>query len=260
MSSYDEDPGLVDLLEFGFPLDVHGDVPITTHYRNHKGARDFSGYISTYLNTEVSLDRLAGPFQCNPLSVPLHVSPLNTVPKDNSERRVIADLSWPRGSSVNDHISRTEYLGEEIHLHYVTVEDICDMVWELGPGSYIYKRDLKKAYRQIPVDPGDYRYLGYYWDSQLYFDTVLVMGQRNAAMACQRTTNGVMFIHGQRGHRGAAYLDDLIGVSPPSTAYDEKDEEIGEGRGEGRRFVAEPWSFSFRISDISLRFVTEATL
>ena len=42
-----------------------------------------------------------------------------------------------------------------------------------------------------------------------------MMGQRNATMVCQQTTNGVMFIHGQAGHEGAAYLDDLIGVSPP---------------------------------------------
>ena len=233
MSSYDEDPGLVDLLEFGFPLDVQGDVPVPTSYRNHKGARDFSNYISTYLDNEVSLHRLAGPFQSNPFSVPIHVSPLNTVPKDGNERRVIADLSWPHGTSINDHISSTEYLGEELLLRYVTIEDICNMVCALGPGSYIYKRDLKKAYRQIPVDPGDYRYLGYYWDSQLYFDTVLVMGQRNAAMACQRTTNGVMFIHQQRGHSGVAYLDDLIGVSPTSTVSDAFDslghllEELG---------------------------------
>ena len=43
------------------------------------------------------------------------------------------------------------------------------------------------------------------------------MGQRNVAMACQRTTNGVMYIHRQRGHDRAAYLDDLIGVSLPES-------------------------------------------
>ena len=40
---------------------------------------------------------------------------------------------------------------------------------------------------------------------------VLCMGQRNA---CQRTSDAVMYIHGERGHRGAPYLDDLIRVSP----------------------------------------------
>jgi hypothetical protein len=30
--------------------------------------------------------------------------------------------------------------------------------------------DLKRAYRQFPIDPGDYRFLGYSWRNQLYFD------------------------------------------------------------------------------------------
>ena len=51
-----------------------------------------------------------------------------------------------------------------------------------------------------------------------YFDTVLVMGQRNAGMACSRATDAVMFIHRKRGHDGANYLDDLIGVAAPSNA------------------------------------------
>ena len=215
---------LCDMLEFGFPLDVQGDIPPTTDFRAHKGARDYPDHVNKYLKTETSLGRMAGPFPANPFSVPIHVSPMNTVPKDESdERRIIADLSWPLGSSVNDNISSDTYLGEECSLRYTTIEDICNLVVELGSGCVIYKRDLKKAYRQIPVDPGDYRFLGYRWEGSFYFDSVLVMGQRNAAMACQRTTNGVMYIHGQRGHNGAAYLDDLIGVSVPelgTEAYD----------------------------------------
>ena len=108
-------------------------------------------------------------------------------------------------------------------MHYTSVEEVCKMVMEAGPGAVIYKRDLRHAYRQIPVDPRDYRYLGYYWDEEFYFDTVLAMGQRNAAMACSRTTNAVMHMHRQAGHVGTSYLDDLIGVAKPEmgdVAYD----------------------------------------
>ena len=65
------------------------------------------------------------------------------------------------------------------------------MVIQIGLGAHIYKRDLRHAYRQIPVDPADYQYLGYFWEDMAYFDTVLAMGQRNAAMMCSRTTNAV---------------------------------------------------------------------
>ena len=95
------------------------------------------------------------------------------------------------------------------------------MVNQIGPGAVIYKRDLQHAYRQISVDPRDYCFLGYHWHDKYYFDSVLAMGQRNAAMACARTTDAVMFIHQENGYKAATnYLDDLIGVSPPSEGWD----------------------------------------
>ena len=54
----------------------------------------------------------------------------------------------------------------------------------------------------------------------MYFDTVLAMGQRNAAMACTRATNAVIYIHESAGYRGTNYLDDLIGVSNPLISDD----------------------------------------
>ena len=210
-----EDVAVIDLLRFGFPLDFDRTRSVSDkNRRNHKGARDYPEFIEKYLKKERDANRIVGPFDTNPLSVPLIVSPLNTVPKSCAdERRTIVDLSWPIGESVNDGISKDIYLGEVVDLHYASIEQVCDMVRVVGPGAVIYKRDLRHAYRQIPMDPRDYCYLGYNWGDQLYFDTVLLMGQRNAGMACCRTTNAVMFMHQQEGHMGTNYLDDLIGVS-----------------------------------------------
>ena len=215
LKDYD-DRIVCDYLEFGFPIDFDKEKKLVFDVRkNHKGAREFPEFITNYLRRECEGSRIAGPFKKNPLSSQLVVSPMNSVPKsDSEERRVIVDLSWPHGSSVNDGISKNVYLGEEIELHYTSVERVCHLVRRMGKGSVIYKRDLKRAYRQFPVDPSDYGYLGYFWDGMLYFDSVLCMGQRNAAMACSRATESVMFIHRQSGHEGESYLDDLIGVSP----------------------------------------------
>ena len=224
-----EDNIVCDLLEYGFPLDRDKSSKLSfNERRNHKGAREFPDFIDKYLERECEAKRIAGPFSNDPLSVPLVVSPMNTVPKSTlNERRVIVDLSWPLGASVNDGISKDTYLGEIIDLHYASVEEVCQMVLSIGQGAVIYKRDLRHAYRQIPVDPGDYRYLGYVWKDLLYFDTVLAMGQRNAALACTRTTKSIMFMHGEAGYFGTSYLDDLIGVanySVGSEAY----EHLGE--------------------------------
>ena len=216
LESY-EDRVVCEFLEFGFPLDFNKSKKLDYSVRrNHKGARDFSDFINMYLERECEYLRVVGPFKKNPFSVPIMVSPMNSVPKANDvERRVIVDLSWPHGMSVNDGISKDVYLGEIIELHYASVKQVCEMVLQIGVGSVIYKRDLRRAYRQVPVDPGDYCYLGYHWEDEFFFDTVLCMGQRNAAMACSRTTRAVMHMHANEGHPGTSYLDDLIGVSPP---------------------------------------------
>jgi hypothetical protein len=51
----------------------------------------------------------------NPFNDPIALSPLHSVPKkDSSERRVIVDLSFPEGESVNLGILKDEYLGLKI--------------------------------------------------------------------------------------------------------------------------------------------------
>ena len=221
------DKVVCDFLEFGFPLDFDKSVDLRTdERRNHKGARDHPEFIDQYLRNETKRSRIAGPFKHNPLSRPIMVSPLNTVPKSSvDERRVLVDLSWPLGKgSVNSGISKEFYLEQKIESHYASVEEVCSMVLEIGQGAVIYKRDLRQAYRQFPVDPADFYLLGYHWKEQYYFDTVLAMGQRNAGVGCSRITNALMFIHSKQGHKGGSYLDDLIGVSHPSSgaaAYDQ---------------------------------------
>ena len=217
-----EDSVVCEFLQFGFPLDFDKKCKLSyTERRNHKGAREFPAFIDKYLKRECDAMRIMGPFHNNPMSTLLVVSPMNTVPKDSAdERRVIVDLSWPSGASVNEGISKDYYLGDVIDLHYASVEQVCKMVLDIGSGSHIYKRDLRHAYRQIPVDPGDFQYLGYCWNDMLYFDTVLAMGQRNAAMACSRTTGAVMHIHAEAGYSGTNYLDDLIGVAAAGVSSD----------------------------------------
>ena len=44
------------------------------------------------------------------------------------------------------------------------------------------------------------------------------MGRRNAAMACQRVTQAVGYIHAARGYSVVPYLDDFMGVEGISSA------------------------------------------
>ena len=150
-----------EFLEFGWPV---GFMPTTLHVFDlwtHRGALLFSEQVTAYLTKEIYLGRVAGPFDAVPFTDGFVVSPLNTVPKrDSAERRVIVDFSWPCGTSVNNGIPSDSFLGEPISLSYPTIDSIVDAVISLRPGCLLYKRDLKKAYRQFPVDPKDYHLLG----------------------------------------------------------------------------------------------------
>ena len=147
-----------------------------------------------------------GPFSNNLFSCPVAVSPLNSVPKpDTTEQQIILDLSWPVRSSVNDGIPSGLYLAQEFALVYPTMDLIADRVAALGSGCLLFKRDLRRAYRQFPVDPYDYPLLEYSWNGHYYFDVVLPMGLRTAAMACQSSTNAVSYILSCAGCQVANY-------------------------------------------------------
>ena len=103
-------------------------------------------------------------------------------------------------------------------MNYPIIDAIVSAIASRSRGCMLYKRDLRKAYRQFPIDPHDYHLFGYTWNSQFYFDTVLTMGLRSAAMACQRSTSEVTLILNQRGLTIFDYLDDFIGASPPTLA------------------------------------------
>ena len=188
-------------LEYGWPIGYVRNILPLFNLRTHRGTLDYPDSVSQYLISELQLGRVAGPFRSVPFVDGSATSPLNTVEKrDSSERRVIVDLS-----SVNDDILSDSFLGVP------TIGSIADAIVATGRGCLLYKRDFKEAYRQFPVDPGDYYLLGYVWENNFHFDTVLTMGLRWTAMAA----TAVSWICYQRGQSVFNYLDDFIGVAPP---------------------------------------------
>ena len=162
------DARICDFLEYGWPVgyDYSTQGFPVSQLRNHHGALLFPDAIDSYLQNEICRNAVLGPFETNPFSCPVALSPLNSVPKhDSAERRIIVDLSWPAGTSFNGGISSSSYLGEDISLTYPTVDSIASLICSVGTACLLYKRDLKRAYRQFPVDPLDYPLLGYCCDN-----------------------------------------------------------------------------------------------
>ena len=153
------DKQLVDLLEFGFPLDFDRSFELQSTEENHAPGRDHAYDIECYIQEELKHEAMLGPFAQKPLT--LHISPFVTREKPDSEvRRTIVDLSWPQNFSVNAGAMKDKYLGSSFVLNYLSVDDIVKKIVELGPGSLLYKLDISRAFRQLKVDPGDLYLLG----------------------------------------------------------------------------------------------------
>ena len=85
------------------------------------------------------------------------------------------NLSHPPGISVNAHIN-----DDYSSLKYTVVEDILKMVTEAGRHSIILKRDIKKAFRNIPIAPHVQWLLGFKWKGICYNEACLPFGLATA--------------------------------------------------------------------------------
>ena len=56
---------------------------------------------------------------------------------------------------MNSGIDKNVYLGKTISLSYPSLDSSTAIIVKKGPGAFLFKTDLKHAYRQIFVDPGD---------------------------------------------------------------------------------------------------------
>jgi len=206
-------------IQFGWPIGHCGLETKCNAKRNHGGARQFPDQVQGYIESQINLGRIIGPFTKNPFNCPIALSPLNSLPKKGTtDRRVITDLSFPEGYSVNAGIDKDSYLGVDIKTKYPTVDHIVALIVKKGQGCELFKRDMRKAFRQIRVDPGDIHLLSFRWKGAIYSDTVLAMGLRSAAYICQRLTNSVSYMCVQDGFDIINYLDDFCGVERPDKA------------------------------------------
>ena len=105
------DAELVEFLKFGWPICVKPSTIMDASHCNHQGAKGFPSEIEEYVQKDIKAGHILGPFKEDPFGGKLHTYPLNTVTKkDSVERRVILDLSFPRGVALNEDVPKDSYL------------------------------------------------------------------------------------------------------------------------------------------------------
>ena len=152
------DLDIIEWLRYGWPsgrLPTMG-APAKT-FKNHKGATDYPKALNRYIQKEKAKDAVIGPFNIIPFQNNVGISPISTRPKKGTEdRRIIIDLSFPPGEAVNDGMIRDNYLGEYVKLTFPRVDDLALRIYTLGKDAMMFKIDLSRYFRQLPLDPGDY--------------------------------------------------------------------------------------------------------
>ena len=204
---------MLELIKCGFPLDFNRSCDLGPYTGNHSSAVDCPGDIEAYIEEELLYGALENPIDQG------HCSPFMTRSKPNSDRRrVIVDLNWPQGASVNAGIDKFSHLKSAFALTFSTVDDITSELKRLGRGALLYKVYGSRAFRHVKVDPGDYNLLGLYWEGR-YVDSCVPFGTWHGSKSFRRLSDAVRFIMRQKGFTMLDYIDDYAGVGVPSVAH-----------------------------------------
>ena len=201
--------GLINGFEIGYDGSPH-----TQHCNNNLSVNSNPEFVQAKLDTEISLSRIAGPFDNPPLEN-FMCSPLSIKEKSTKGKyRLLHNLSYPHdSSSVNHNIGDEHY-----KLKYATVEDAINLANKFNH-CYMAKADIADAYRNLPLSPTDYNLVGFKFKGKYYHDKCLVMGARSSCKTFERFSSGIKWI--LRTWYKVDYvvkmLDDFLFLAPTAT-------------------------------------------
>ncbi len=206
---------LVRGLQEGFRIGFrHGSASCHSASTNMQSADVHPVVISNFLRSEVAAGRVLGPVEPD-VAAQVQVNRFGLVPKGHQpgKWRLIVDLSFPRGHSVNDGIEP-----EMCTLHYTSVDEACKRVFARDRGTVLAKFDVEGAFRTVPVHPDDRRLLGMRWEGQIFVDKVLPFGLRSAPKLYNAVADALLWIlENSDGVDGLHYLDDFLLFGDPDS-------------------------------------------
>eukprot|EP00112_Aurelia_sp_Birch-Aquarium-sp1_P002006 Seg122.9 transcript_id=Seg122.9/GoldUCD/mRNA.D3Y31 product="hypothetical protein" protein_id=Seg122.9/GoldUCD/D3Y31 len=141
-------------LNFGFSLDIEYGSPLSAE-SNCKSALIHNKVINDYSDEEIGLGSITGPFEMKPIQN-LQINRFEVIPKSAPGKwQLITDLSFPIGKSVNSFIP-----DNKASVSYEGIPEAIDAIMRLGSGAMMAKFDIKRAYRLLPVNTVDRKFLG----------------------------------------------------------------------------------------------------
>ena len=227
------DSELLQFLEFGFPLGMVS-PELSPCTRNHGSSYQYFPYLDKFVTSEITRSGLTGPFKSPPWP-DLMLSPMMTAPKKPNSRRPVFDASFG-DNSLNNSTPGEHYLGTPTLYTYPKIDDFRRIVLSCGRGSFLWKKDLHRFFMQIPLDPVEYRHVGFVWRCLFFFFVGLMFGLRHSGLQGQRMTDAVSWIHRSQGldtfsevpYNCINYSDDLGGAERDRERAEESFRRLGK--------------------------------
>ena len=162
--------------------------------------------VDRHIEKELKAGRIAGPFK-EPPFVKFQSSPIGLVEKkEKGSFRMIQNLSYPLGCSINDQID-----ADYASVRYSTIQEAVNLVDKVGPGAYMSKTDVKNAFRVVPLHPDVHNLFVFHWKGLFYYDLTLPMGCSASCQLFERVSTAVQWIANTKLRCNMVhYLDDFF--------------------------------------------------
>ena len=92
-------------------------------------------------------------------------------------------------------------------------QDFCDLIHAAGKGCYLYSVNMAWAYRQLPLDHGDWPLVCFNFQGAHYTDISFPFGLHWAAAHCQDVTSRIAREINSQGATVLSYIDRFGGVA-----------------------------------------------
>ena len=208
---------ILEGLQSGFRIGITPGVQFQSAKSNMQSAREHPQIIDDYLCKECAAGRILGPFTPHSVQgIHVHMNRFGVIPKKSQpgKWRLITDLSFPEGHSVNDATST-----EACTLQYISVDQVALAALQLGQGALLAKTDIRAAYRLVPIHPLDRPWLGMKWQDAIYVDAMLPFGLRSAPKLFNAVADALEWCIYKRGVNFVRhYLDDFVVIGPPGSS------------------------------------------
>ena len=115
-------------------------------------------------------------------------------PKDGNEQRVILNLCYPTGVSLNDAITWDFFDNKAFTLRFPTIDDILGKTRHSEGPVMFAKIDVAWVFGNLRVDPVGAFKFGIQWKEKFYLDIVVASHWVHGSASFQMTSDAILYM------------------------------------------------------------------